>query len=43
MADSVGAALLVVLDSLSPSARVAFVLHDVFAVPFATIHGLRRR
>jgi len=34
VADSVGAALLVVLDLLSPAERVAFVLHDVFAVPF---------
>jgi RNA polymerase sigma-70 factor (ECF subfamily) len=34
LADSVGAAMLVVLDLLSPSERVAFVLHDVFAVPF---------
>jgi RNA polymerase sigma factor (sigma-70 family) len=35
--DSVGLALLVVLDSLTPAERVAFVLHDVFAVPFAEI------
>lgn len=34
MGDSVGAALLVVLDMLAPAERVAFVLHDVFAVPF---------
>ena len=34
LAESVGAALLVVLDRLSPAERVAFVLHDVFAVPF---------
>jgi RNA polymerase sigma-70 factor (ECF subfamily) len=34
LGDSVGLALLVVLDSLSPAERVAFVLHDVFAVPF---------
>lgn len=34
LADSVGLALLVVLDSLSPAERVAFVLHDIFAVPF---------
>lgn len=34
LADSVGLALLVVLDSLTPAERVAFVLHDVFAVPF---------
>jgi RNA polymerase sigma-70 factor (ECF subfamily) len=35
--DSVGLALLVVLDSLTPAERVAFVLHDVFAVPFDEI------
>jgi len=34
LADSVGLALLVVLDTLSPPERLAFVLHDVFAVPF---------
>ena len=34
LGDSVGLALLIVLDSLSPAERVAFVLHDVFAVPF---------
>jgi RNA polymerase sigma-70 factor (ECF subfamily) len=37
MADSVGAALLVVLDMLSPAERLAFVLHDIFAVPFEEI------
>jgi RNA polymerase sigma factor (sigma-70 family) len=37
LADSVGLALLVVLDSLSPPERLAFVLHDMFAVPFAEI------
>lgn len=37
VADSVGLALLVVLDSLSPAERLAFVLHDVFSVPFAEI------
>ena len=37
LAESVGAALLVVLGSLAPDERVAFVLHDVFAVPFDTI------
>lgn len=37
LADSVGAALMVVLDSMAPEERVAFVLHDVFAVPFDTI------
>jgi RNA polymerase sigma factor (sigma-70 family) len=37
LADSVGLALLVVLDTLSPAERLAFVLHDVFAVPFGQI------
>jgi RNA polymerase sigma-70 factor (ECF subfamily) len=37
VADSVGSALLVVLDTLRPSERLAFVLHDVFAVPFDEI------
>ncbi|MFJ9448281.1 sigma-70 family RNA polymerase sigma factor [Kitasatospora sp. NPDC101235] len=37
LADSVGLALLVVLDTLSPSERLAFVLHDLFAVPFEEI------
>jgi RNA polymerase sigma factor (sigma-70 family) len=37
MADSVGLALLVVLDTLAPDARLAFVLHDMFAVPFDEI------
>lgn len=37
LADSVGLALLVVLDSLSPDERLAFVLHDTFGVPFAEI------
>jgi len=34
LADSVGAALLVVLDALTPAERLAFVLHDLFGVPF---------
>jgi RNA polymerase sigma-70 factor (ECF subfamily) len=34
LADAVGPALLVVLDTLSPAERLAFVLHDLFAVPF---------
>ena len=45
MADSVGLALLVVLESLTPSERLAFVLHDMFAVPFdeiATVLGSSR-
>jgi RNA polymerase sigma-70 factor (ECF subfamily) len=37
LGDSVGLALLVVLDSLTPAERVAFVLHDVFALPFEEI------
>jgi RNA polymerase sigma-70 factor (ECF subfamily) len=37
LADAVGLALLVVLDTLAPAERVAFVLHDVFAVPFEEI------
>ena len=37
LADSVGLALLVVLDTLSPAERLAFVLHDIFAVPFAQV------
>jgi RNA polymerase sigma-70 factor (ECF subfamily) len=43
LADSVSSALLVVLDRLSPAQRVAFVLHDVFAVPFETIAGVLDR
>lgn len=37
LADSIGLALLVVLDTLAPPERVAFVLHDMFAVPFEDI------
>ncbi len=37
LADSVGLALLVVLDTLSPAERLAFVLHDLFTVPFDEI------
>jgi RNA polymerase sigma factor (sigma-70 family) len=37
LADSVGTALLVVLDTLAPAERLAFVLHDMFAVPFDEI------
>ena len=37
LADSVGIALLVVLDTLPPAERLAFVLHDIFAVPFDDI------
>ncbi|HEX7064888.1 MAG TPA: sigma-70 family RNA polymerase sigma factor [Bacillales bacterium] len=37
LADSVGLALLVVLDTLKPAERIAFVLHDIFGVPFVEI------
>ena len=37
LADSVGLALLVVLDTLTPAERLAFMLHDMFAVPFHEI------
>ena len=37
LAESVGVALLVVLETLRPDERLAFVLHDMFAVPFAEI------
>ena len=37
LADSVGIALLVVLDTLAPAERVVFVLHDVFVLPFDEI------
>lgn len=37
LADSVGLAMLVVLESLTPAERLAFVLHDMFAVPFSEI------
>jgi RNA polymerase sigma-70 factor (ECF subfamily) len=37
LAESVGLALLVVLDALPPAERLAFVLHDVFGVPFADV------
>ncbi|MBV8195201.1 MAG: sigma-70 family RNA polymerase sigma factor, partial [Candidatus Dormibacteraeota bacterium] len=40
LADSVGMALLVVLDSLTPDERLAFVLHDVFGLPFDDIATL---
>jgi RNA polymerase sigma factor (sigma-70 family) len=42
-ADSVGLALLAVLDTLSPPERLAFVLHDVFGVPFAGIAVILHR
>src|SRR3954453_21508259 len=37
LADSIGLAMLVVLENLSPAERVAFVLHDMFGVPFSEI------
>lgn len=43
MAESVGLALLVVLETLTPSERLAFVLHDVFAVPFDDIGQIMSR
>ena len=43
LADSVGLALLVVLEQLTPAERLAFVLHDVFAVPFEQIAPIVER
>lgn len=43
LADSVGLALLVVLETLSPAERLAFVLHDTFAVPFEEIAPIVER
>jgi RNA polymerase sigma-70 factor (ECF subfamily) len=43
LADSVGLALLVVLDALQPAERLAFVLHDMFAVPFGEIAPIIER
>jgi RNA polymerase sigma factor (sigma-70 family) len=43
LADSIGLAMLVVLDTLSPAERVAFVLHDVFGVPFVEIAPILAR
>jgi hypothetical protein len=43
LADSVGLALLIVLDRLDPAERLAFVLHDVFAVPFDEIASILGR
>jgi RNA polymerase sigma factor (sigma-70 family) len=40
LADSVGLALLVVLDTLTPAERLAFVLHDMFAVPYEEIGAM---
>jgi RNA polymerase sigma-70 factor (ECF subfamily) len=43
LADAVGIALQVVLDTLTPPERLAFVLHDMFAVPFAQIAAMVER
>ncbi len=43
LADSVGLALLVVLDTLTPAERVAFVLHDTFGLPFGQIAAITGR
>src|SRR5690348_806883 len=43
LADSVGLALLVVLEQLSPAERLAFVLHDMFAIPFDDIAQMLER
>jgi RNA polymerase sigma-70 factor (ECF subfamily) len=43
LADSVGLALLIVLETLTPSERLAFVLHDMFAVPFDEIAPIVER
>jgi RNA polymerase sigma factor (sigma-70 family) len=43
LADSVGLALMVVLNTLTPAERLAFVLHDMFAMPFAEVAGVLGR
>jgi RNA polymerase sigma-70 factor (ECF subfamily) len=43
LADSVGLALLVVLDTLTPAERLAFVLHDIFAMPFTEVAAVLER
>jgi RNA polymerase sigma-70 factor (ECF subfamily) len=43
LADSVGLALYVVMDALTPAERVSFVLHDVFEIPFDAIAGILGR
>ena len=43
MADSVGLALLVVLETLTPAERLAFVLHDMFGLPFDEIAPIAGR
>ncbi|MDT3438072.1 MULTISPECIES: RNA polymerase sigma factor SigJ [unclassified Pseudofrankia] len=43
LADAIGLALLVVLDTLTPAERIAFVLHDLFGVPFDEVGRVVRR
>jgi len=43
IADSLGLAMLIVLEQLTPAERIAFVLHDVFAVPFDEVAGVLDR
>jgi RNA polymerase sigma factor (sigma-70 family) len=43
LAESVGLAMLVVLDAMEPAERVAFVLHDVFAIPFNDVASILER
>ena len=43
LADAIGPALLVVLDALTPAERLAFVLHDLFAMPFDEVAGILGR
>jgi RNA polymerase sigma factor (sigma-70 family) len=43
LADSVGLAMMVVLETLSPAERLAFVLHDMFAIPFSEIAEISGR
>ncbi|MFN8591214.1 MAG: sigma factor-like helix-turn-helix DNA-binding protein [Thermomicrobiales bacterium] len=43
LAEAVGLAMLVVLETLTPAERIAFVLHDLFAVPFADIAPIVQR
>ena len=43
LADSIGIALLVVLESLTPAERLSFLLHDLFAVPFDDIARIMDR
>src|SRR5262249_21471864 len=43
LADTVGLAMLVVLENLSPAERIAFVLHDMFSIPFSEIAEITGR